>query len=155
VRRCVLDERGGGAARLDRLLRHCADVGIAVEWRDLGDKRRGEFRPHDRTIVLSPRLTGPQAVACLAHELGHAWFGHVASNPANERRAWAYAAALVLGSDEYAAAEARVGHHPSALAIELAVTPQLVVAWQRWWLQRGRRSVRPRPAGPASRATPR
>jgi hypothetical protein len=123
--------------RLDRLFRHCADLGVDVEWRDLGDRRRGEYRRRDDTIVLSPRLTARQAVACLAHELGHRRFGHGCSTPANERRAWEYAAALVLSPGEYAAAEERVGHHPSALAIELAVTPQLIEAWRRWWLHRG------------------
>jgi hypothetical protein len=118
---------------LDELFQHCADLGIEVAWQDLGDLRRGEYRRLDHTIVLNPRLTRRQAVACLAHELGHARFGHGCSSPANERRAWEYAAALVLTPAEYAAAEERVGSDPSALAIELAVTPQLIEAWRRWW----------------------
>ena len=124
--------------RLDELFRHCADLGIEVEWRDLGETRRGEFRRHANTIVLNPRLTGPQMLACLAHELGHAVLGHGCSTPANERRAWEHAAALVITPAEYAAAEARVGPAPPALALELAVTPRLVEGWQRWWLTRGR-----------------
>lgn len=118
---------------VDELFQHCADLGIDVVWQDLGAKRRGEYRRHDNTIVLSPRLTGPQVVACLAHELGHERFGHRCSSPANERRAWDYAAALVITPAEYAAAEERVGHDASGLAIELAVTPQLIEAWRRWW----------------------
>jgi hypothetical protein len=135
----VLDRQDGGAARdrLDRLLRHCADLGVDVEWRDLGDLRRGEYRSAERRIVLSPRLTGPQAVACLAHELGHHRFGHGATTPAGERQAWEYAAALVITPQEYAAAEDRVGAHPAGLALELGVTPQLVEAWRRWWLRTG------------------
>ena len=125
--------------RLDELFRHCADLGVDVMWKDLGDKRRGEYHRDDDTIVLSPRLTGRQAVACLAHELGHHRFGHACSSPANERRAWEYGAALVLTPAEYAVAEARVGRHPGALAIELGVTPQLVEAWRRWWHKRGAR----------------
>jgi hypothetical protein len=138
----ALERRGGGVAgdRLDRLLCHCADLGIEVEFRDLGAWRRGEYHRNEATIVLSSRLTGPQLVACLAHELGHERFGHDCSSPANERRAWDYAAALVIAPDEYAAAEARVGPHACGLAIELAVTPRLVEAWQRWWVQRGRTS---------------
>ncbi len=123
---------------VDELFQHCADLGIDVVWQDLGAKRRGEYRRHDNTIVLSPRLTGPQVVACLAHELGHERFGHRCSSPANERRAWDYAAALVITPAEYAAAEERVGHDASGLAIELAVTPQLIEAWRRWWQQRHR-----------------
>jgi hypothetical protein len=127
--------------RLDELFQHCADLGIDVQWHDLGERRRGEYRRHERTIVLNPRLTRRQVVACLAHELGHERFGHGCSTPANERRAWEYAAALVLTPAEYAAAEARVGDHPSGLAIELAVTPQLIEAWRRWWRKRATSSA--------------
>ncbi len=76
-------------------------------------------------------------VACLAHELGHERFGHGCSSPANERRAWEYAAALVLTPAEYAAAEERVGPDPAGLALELGVTPQLIGSWRRWWHKRG------------------
>ncbi len=123
--------------RLDQLLRHCADLGIEVVWRDLGETRRGEYHHERRTIVLSSRLTATQQVSCLAHELGHARFGHGSSSPANEQRAWDYAAALVISPDEYALAEERVGHHPCALALELAVTPALIEAWQHWWRRVG------------------
>jgi IrrE N-terminal-like domain len=124
--------------RLDQLFQHCADLGVDVEWRDLGERRRGEFRRHANTIVLNPRQTRRQVVACLAHELGHERFGHGCSSPANERRAWEYAAALVVTPAEYAAAEALVGPDVPALAIELAVTPRLVEAWRRWWERSGR-----------------
>jgi IrrE N-terminal-like domain len=127
--------------RLDELFQHCADVGIDIEWRDLGELRRGEFRRHANTIVLSPRLTRAQVLACLAHELGHASLGHGCSTPANERRAWEYAAALVITPAEYRAAESRVGPDPPALALELSVTPRLVEEWRRWWLKRGRAAV--------------
>ncbi len=124
--------------RLHELFQHCAALGVHVEWGDLGELRRGEFRRDTNTIVLNHRLTGPQVVACLAHELGHARLGHGCSTPANERRAWDYAAALVIAPDEYAAAEARVGPDPAALAVELAVTRRLIEAWRRWWpTQRG------------------
>jgi hypothetical protein len=129
---------GTSGNRLDELLRHCADLGIDVRWHDLGETRRGEYHRLERAIVLSPRLTGRQLVACLAHELGHERFGHTCSTPANEERAWEYAAALVITPDEYAAAEARVGPDPAGLALELAVTPRLVEAWRRWWHKRGR-----------------
>jgi hypothetical protein len=123
--------------RLDDLLARCADAGVEVVWRDLGETRRGEYHLDTRTIVLNTRLTGPQAVACLAHELGHHRFGHGCSTPANERHAWEYAASLVISPAEYAAAEACVGHTAAGLAIELAVTPRLIEAWRQWWVKRG------------------
>ena len=68
--------------------------------------------------MLSPRLTGRQVVACLAHgEQGHEHFGHSCSSPTNEQRAWEYAAALVIAPTEYAVAEARVGPDPAGLAM--------------------------------------
>jgi hypothetical protein len=92
---------------------------------------------HDR-IVLNLRLSRRQTIACLAHELGHQRFGDRCSSPPAERRAWEYGAALVVTPHEYAAAEASVGLHAGALAIELEVTPLLVEAWRRWWETRGR-----------------
>jgi hypothetical protein len=127
--------------RLDELLSHCADLGVQLEWLDLGETRRGEFRRQANTIVLNTRLTRRQAVACLAHELGHQHFGDGCSTPANERRAWEYAGALVIAPAEYAVAEERVGPDPAALSLELAVTPPLIQGFRRWWRARGRATV--------------
>jgi hypothetical protein len=124
--------------RLDLLFQHCADLGLDVDWSDLGDYRRGEYRHHERRIVLNVRLTRAQATACLAHELGHHRFGDTCSTPANERRAWEYGAAMLITPGEYRTAEDQVGPHLAALALELGVTPKLVDAWRRWWEKRGR-----------------
>lgn len=119
------------------MLRHCADLGIDVEWESLGSRRRGEYRWWNDTIVLNHRLTAAQAVSCLAHELGHQAFGDQCSTPAAERRAYEYAAALLIAPDEYRLAEEIVGHHAAALALELGVTTKIVEAWRRWWRTRG------------------
>jgi hypothetical protein len=124
--------------RHEHLLQHCADLGIDVEWADLGSHRRGEYRAYSDRIVLSWLLTRRQANATLAHELGHRKFGDTCSQPARERRAWEYGAAMLITPGEYRAAEDLVGHHLSALAIELEVTPRLIEAWRRWWVRRGR-----------------
>lgn len=124
--------------RLDHLFQHCADLGIEVDWDDLGSKRRAEYVWVEDRIVLNPRLTRSQATASLAHELGHQRFGDTCSTPAKERRAWEYGAAFLITPGEYAAAEDLVGCHTSALAIELGVTPKLIEAWRRWWEKRGR-----------------
>lgn len=117
---------------------HCADLGVDVDWCDLGDRRRGDYFRDGASIRLNLRLTRAQATATLAHELGHHHFGDRCTTPADERRAWEYGAALLIGPGEYAAAEAAVGHHLAALAIELGVTPKLVEAWRRWWSTKGR-----------------
>jgi len=124
--------------RLDELFQHCADLGIEVDWADLGSKRRGQYVWREDRIVLSIRLTRAQATAVLAHELGHQRFGDTCSTPPSERRAWEYGAALLITPHEYAEAERLVGHHLAALAIELGVTPKLIEAWRRWWHLRGR-----------------
>lgn len=108
-----------------------------VEWKHLRPGRRGAYRLATDCIELGLHLTRRQAIATLAHELGHHRFGDGCSTPANERRAWEYGAALVITPDEYRTAEAQVGHSPQALGIELDVTPKLIEAWRRWWLVRG------------------
>lgn len=118
-------------------MQHCADLGIDVEWDDLGSKRRGEYRWREDGVALNPRLDRRQATSTLGHELGHRRFGDRCSDPVAERRAWEYGAALLVTPDEYRAAEEAVGHHTSALALELGVTPKLIEAWRRWWLARG------------------
>lgn len=124
-------------SRLDELYQHCADLGIDVAWRDLG-QRRGEYRDAERLIVLNPALTEAQVVASLAHELGHCRFRDTCSTPRNERRAWQYAAALLLTPHEYRRAELLVGPHAGAMAVELGVTVRLIEAWRDWWQTRGR-----------------
>lgn len=119
------------------MFQHCSDLGIMVDWADLGDKRRGAYYWRDDEIVLSLRLDRRQAASTLAHEVGHRRFGDRCSSASGERRAWEYGAALLVTPDEYRAAERSVGHHTSALAIELGVTPKLVEAWRRWWLTKG------------------
>lgn len=124
--------------RFDLIAAHCADLGIPVEWEDLGSKRRGTCQAIRGRVILNLRLTVAQAASTLAHEVGHWVFRDVRSTPRAERRAWEYGASLIITPSEYAAAERLVGHHVSALAIELGVTPQLIEAWRCWWEKRGR-----------------
>lgn len=120
------------------IFQHCADLGIVVDWDDLGSKRRGEYRLDADRIVLNTRLSRRQVTSSLAHELGHREFGDSCSTPRIERRAWEYAAAFLVTPAEYRRAEEEVGHHVSALAIELEVTPKVIEAWRRWWETRGK-----------------
>lgn len=116
---------------------HCADLGIPIEWEDMGPRRRGKCQVGQGRIVLNPRMTLVQAGDTLGHEIGHWVFGDTMSTPRNERRAWEFAASIMVTRFEYEMAERVVGHHPNALAAELGVTPKLVEAWRRWWLRRG------------------
>lgn len=124
--------------RLDMLFKHCADLGIEVEWSDLGETRRGQYEWRRDLITLNNRMTMPQLVSTFAHEFAHAIFGDRCTVPAQERRAWEYAAAFLVTPTEYAAAEELVGSHPNALAAHLGVTARLIEAWRRWWETKGR-----------------
>lgn len=128
---------GGVKDRLDTLFRHCADIGLQIDWADLGPARHGEYRATSDRVTLNLRLTRRQTISVLAHELGHRQFGDRCSTPVVERRAWEYAAAFLITPSEYARAERAVGCHEGALAAELEVTPKVIEAWRRWWLKRG------------------
>lgn len=111
--------------------------GVVVEWSPaLGEYVRGLYEHDRRTITLGRGLTTAQARATLAHELGHAWYGHRWTgdphrDAAAERLADEHAARLLVAPDAYANAERLVGPHPGALARELGVTPDIVRAWRR------------------------
>lgn len=123
---------------MDELFKHCADLGIEVDWEDLGEVRHGEYRADVDRITLNRRLTRRRTIAALGHELGHRAFGDTCSTPATERRAWEYAAAFLVTPAEYRVAERLVGCHPGDLAAELEVTARVIEAWRRWWEKRGR-----------------
>lgn len=123
-------------------------MGVDVEWTfDLPEIRRGEYREHERKILLAHGLTRVQATATLAHEMAHALYGDLCSTPANERRAWEVGAALIISVSDYAEAERRVGEHTGALAVELEVTPKVIEGWRRWYVRTSgsRRADRLRP----------
>jgi hypothetical protein len=125
--------------RFDVLAQHAADLRIDIAWTfDLPDDEHGYYEDDDRLIVLNYQCTEAQAVSALAHEVGHAIFGDRCSTEAIERRADEMGASLVIDWAEYAAAEDLVGPHPGALARELGVTRDLVLAWRRWWWRAGR-----------------
>ncbi|MHB1063569.1 MAG: ImmA/IrrE family metallo-endopeptidase [Georgenia sp.] len=123
---------------MDRILEVARSRGVRVTWRDLG-RRNGECHPSG-LIILNPRRTEQAQRVTLAHELGHAHYGHVWTDDPHEhakheRLADEHAAALLIPICAYRRAETTVGNHPGALAKELGVTRALVEAWQtktRW-----------------------
>lgn len=120
--------------KFDLLLQHCADLGIDVEYEDLGSTRHGEYRHHSSKIVLNTRNTSAQMLAALGHEVGHAMYCHYGQT-SNHQMADEAGAALIISVEEYAAAEEEVGPHAGALATQLEVTRRLVLAWRRWYVR--------------------
>ncbi|TQK68271.1 hypothetical protein FBY23_0017 [Nocardioides sp. SLBN-35] len=115
------------------LLDLCADDGLTVEYVDLGPRRHGQYLRRHRRIELNRNLNLRQLVPGLGHEYAHHVYNDGCSTTFAERRAWEYAAQLLIAPEEYAAAERIVGHSVQAIALELDLTPVLVEAWRRWW----------------------
>lgn len=118
--------------KFDLLIRHAADLGLDVEYVDLGPTRFGEYQDDENLIRLNCRNTSAQMLSTLGHELGHA-IARENAVTARCARADEYGAALIITPTEYAAAEAEVGEHAGALADYLGVTRRLVLAWRRWY----------------------
>lgn len=86
-----------------------------------------------RCILVNSGITERRQREAIAHELGHAHYGHshgaLVADPAVERQADLYAARLLISPAEYALAEA-LHPSPGAIAAELGVSKYLVSLWQ-------------------------
>lgn len=117
------------------LMRLAATLGLLLEWRPLGDVVRGYYQHALRAITLNSELPLDLLRSALAHELGHAHYGHIHSDDPDirerqERLADRYAAELLISKETYRAAERLVEAHPGAIAIELGVARYVVDAWR-------------------------
>lgn len=90
------------AARIEWVLQHCADIGVEVEWLDLGVYRRGDYCDASRTIRVNTRLADWQALSTLIHELGHAARRHRIQTSRTEQQADETGMALAFTAREYA-----------------------------------------------------
>jgi Zn-dependent peptidase ImmA (M78 family) len=102
----------------------------------------GCWLPRQHTIHLDAGLTRVEARTVLAHELGHAYHGHLCSTSpthrrveADERQADRFAARVLIDPDEYARHE-RSGSDQHAIAAELGVTIDLIRVYQQHCLTR-------------------
>jgi hypothetical protein len=128
--------------RFDVLARHAADLGVDVTWsRALPEFIHGFYEDSAKLIVLNSYCTVAQALSALAHEVGHGIFGDRCSTEWIERRADEMGASLIITAEEYAEAEDLVGCHAGALARQLGVTRDMILAWRRWWLRCGQRHI--------------
>ena len=106
--------------------------GLLIASRSIG-RHHGRYLHRKNLILLSNRITGPQTISVLAHELGHWHYGDADPEGIHTRdveaRAWRWAARLLVTPHRYAAAEHTVGPHLGAIARELGVTRQLLEHW--------------------------
>lgn len=115
---------------MDALIAAAHADGIRIWWRHL-PYRDGQWSARHRPIWLDPSLTHTPARAVLAHELGHAALGHAGpGSPAQERAAWRYASTLLVTGSADELAESKVGPDPGALADELEVPRDVVLAFR-------------------------
>lgn len=111
------------------LILHAEDMGARIVWaRDL--PQRGRYYPGVDVIVLRHGMTERRTVSTLGHELAHMYYGDPLCTPAVNRRAWRWAARLLIPDDEYAAAE-RLHPSPGAIAQHLGVTVDVIRAYQK------------------------
>lgn len=110
-------------------------MGYTVSTWDLTDGLAGLTDTETREITLASGLTEPEARSTLAHELGHAHYGHGCSTPAFERRARTFAARVLIDPDKYARLE-RINPDVHWLAEEFTVTPRIVTDYEQFCLTR-------------------
>ncbi|TLF33274.1 ImmA/IrrE family metallo-endopeptidase [Microbacterium sp. 5K110] len=108
------------------LLAHAAHLGVSVHVAHITPPYRG-FYDHDmRMVVYDFNLSPIERDCVLAHELGHAFYGHQDRHDQQaEDDADAYAAALLVDPDRYARLE-HIGLNPDEIAEELGVNEKLL-----------------------------
>ncbi len=109
------------------LILHAEDMGATVHWA-LDLPERGRYYPNG-VIVIRHGMTERRTVSTLAHELAHHYYGDPLCTPAVNRRAWRWAARLLVGECDYARAEL-LDPSPGAIAHHLGVTTEIVHALQ-------------------------
>lgn len=110
-------------------------MGIRLHATTLDAETLGLYSPEEDRIYFDLRLTPNERRTTIAHELGHAYYGHTATNPARERQADTYAAELLIDPQEYAMLE-RISCDRDFLADELRVTVDLIDHYRGHCLQR-------------------
>ena len=107
-----------------------AELGVTIEENpDLSCT--AHYNCDNNTIEIRPYLPRRVRRCAIAHELGHARYGHTYSTPKAELQANRYAAQLLINVDDYREAELLYGENVNKLAYELDVTPTLVDTFQR------------------------
>lgn len=112
------------------LLRIAGELGYEVHAVHMPDGLLGGYYPDHRMICIDVRLTPNERRSVLAHEIGHAYYGHQCDSPTAERQADRYAARLLIDPALYAELE-RINPDQHYLADELNVTVDLIHTYER------------------------
>jgi Zn-dependent peptidase ImmA (M78 family) len=120
------------------LIEEAARLGVKVHIAEMDGDLRGFYSHRHRVIVVRLGMSRAQLNETLAHELGHAFYGHectTAQMAEQERQADRRGALLLVDPDAYAAAEA-FNPHVNHIAAELELTPHVIEVWRSTWLPR-------------------
>ncbi|WP_382307367.1 ImmA/IrrE family metallo-endopeptidase [Herbiconiux sp. UC225_62] len=113
-------------------------LGIRIHLAHLNEIEPGllGFYDHDDSaIYVEIGLTRAERREVIAHELGHAKYCHTCESATGERQANRYAASLLVDPDAYARAES-ISHDVAFIAEELDVTPQIVLDYQHYCIEK-------------------
>ncbi len=116
---------------MDTLLAAADKQQVFVRWLNMPEGWRGAYHLPSRTIYLRKGMDECATVPTLMHELAHASRGDDGhqTRPV-EARIDRQVACRLITSGAYRDAEALVGPHPGALAVELDVPRWVVVAYR-------------------------
>lgn len=124
---------------MEDLLQHAAELGLRVQFRDLGRVVNGTIHSSGLVLINDRRSMAQQRIT-LAHECGHHVHGHDWTGrhdrDRDEREADTYAARLLISPEAFAEAEALVGARDNALARELNVQARHIALWRADYLKR-------------------
>lgn len=113
-----------------------AELGVViVETSRLHPSLNACYHHGARRVFVSGRIDGVTRRCAIAHELGHAVYGHERAederySKRQEDQADLWALGQLITVESYRLAELTVGHHPGAIAAELRVTPDYVQLWR-------------------------
>lgn len=115
---------------IDALIDAAERRGYHIRWHKGGPK--AAWIQHTSTISVRVGMTDTETLCSLAHELGHAHYGHPPGHEgAHELQADRFAARILISPIDYAIAEHIYGPHPVRLAAELGVTTHIIETWQQ------------------------
>lgn len=127
------------------LLTMAARAGLEVHAIDMPEGDLGYYAADEQRIYFNLICTPDERRAVIAHELGHHYYGHAcADRPSDERQADAYAATLLVAPDLYAELE-QINNHAEWIAEEMGVTPEVILDYRTYCLQRLGRVTYTRP----------
>lgn len=117
------------------LMARAAAYGLTVHGSALSDGKIGRYVPHLNRIYFDLRLNHAQRRSVIAHELGHAHYGHDCDSPRNERQADAFAAGLLVDPLWYAELE-NINPDAEWIAEEMRVSAYVIVDYRTYCLTR-------------------